>query len=59
LPGEQQELTRVWLDVWNKMGALLRTSLSITDPIEESFLSVEGKPEHYDLQAYEPSLTLP
>lgn len=57
LPGERDELTRVWLDRWHDMGKALQTYSAITG-IEESFPCVEGKPEAYDFQAYEPLMTL-
>jgi hypothetical protein len=58
LPGERDELTRVWLHIWHEMGKALHVCPIITD-ITESFPHIEGKPEAYDFQAYEPSLTLP
>ncbi|HEU5376802.1 MAG TPA: hypothetical protein VFV38_15305, partial [Ktedonobacteraceae bacterium] len=58
LPGEQSELLRAWREVWHEMGDVLQGAPSLTD-IEESFPSVEGRPEVYDLQAYEPLLALP
>lgn len=57
LPGERDALTRLWLEVWHEMGHILQTYPAITG-IEESFPCVEGRPEVYDFQAYEPSLTL-
>lgn len=58
IPNEQNELTRVWLDIWHQMGKALQVCPIITD-ITESFPHIEGKPEAYDFQAYEPLLTLP
>lgn len=58
LPGEQDEITRIWLEVWHEMGHMLQTCQALTS-VKESFPCVEGKPEVYDLQAYEPVLTLP
>jgi hypothetical protein len=58
VPGEQSELTHIWLDVWNAMGQTLQTEPAIQD-VEESFPCVEGKPAAYDFQTYEPWLTLP
>lgn len=58
LPGERDELTRIWLEVWHKMGKMLQTCPAITS-VQESFPCIEGKPEVYDFQAYEPLLTLP
>ena len=58
LPGEQSELLRAWQKVWHEMGNILQAFPALTD-IEESFPHVEGKPEVYDFQAYEPLLTLP
>lgn len=58
LPGEQSELLSAWREVWREMGNILQGAPSLTD-IEESFPRVEGRPEVYDLQAYEPLLALP
>ena len=57
LPGNQDELTRAWLEIWHEMGVALQTHQAITG-VEESFPCVEGKPEVYDLQGYQPLLTL-
>lgn len=57
-PGEQSELLNAWRQVWQEMGQILQASPSLTG-IEESFPHVEGRTEVYDLQGYEPLLTLP
>jgi len=56
-PDEQSELLRAWLEVWHEMGIALQTYPAMTD-VEESFPCVEGRPEVYDLQSYQPLLTL-
>jgi hypothetical protein len=56
-PGEPSELLRAWLEVWHDMGIALQTHRAIMD-VEESFPCVEGRPEVYDLQGYQPLLTL-
>ncbi len=57
IPGDSSEPLRAWLEVWHDMGMALQTQQALTD-VEESFPCVEGRPEVYDLQAYEPWLTL-
>lgn len=56
LPGVQDDLTGVWQEVWSEMGKVLQASPCVRG-IEESFPCIQGKPEAYDLQAYEPLLT--
>ncbi|SRR5579875_190394 len=57
-PDEQNDLTHIWLDVWNTMEQTLQTEPAIQN-VEEFFPCVEGKPAAYDFQTYEPWLTLP
>ncbi|HEU5378292.1 MAG TPA: hypothetical protein VFV38_22950 [Ktedonobacteraceae bacterium] len=57
-PDEQDGLTRAWIEVWDNMGKALQTCPVIAG-VEESFASLEEKPEAYDLQGYKPVLTLP
>ncbi len=56
--GENDELNRVWREIWQQMAQILQTSPSLTD-INESFHCVEAKPNIYDLQAYQPTLNVP
>lgn len=57
IPGELDELTNIWLKIWQEMEKALQTYPRVTN-MKESFPHVEGKPEAYDFQAYEPLLTL-
>jgi len=56
-PDEENELQRVWQEVWLQTGLALQTSPGVTD-IEENFSCVEPKPDVYDFQTYQPSLNV-
>jgi hypothetical protein len=56
--GENAQLNRAWWEIWQQMGQVLQTSPALTN-IRESFPCIKGKPDVYDLHAYQPSLNLP